>query len=89
MRHSLPRSWSWSGVSGRDEGRSALGKIDLVPIRCSACGRFLGLAAVVDGVILLLCKNCKGWSVVAEGPTGNTLTTQELYDMLPNRGQKV
>lgn len=60
----------------------------LAPIRCSACGRFLGYAAIIDGVALLLCPNCKTWAVVAEGPSGSSLTTKEIYAMLPNRGQK-
>ena len=54
----------------------------LSPLRCSSCGRFLGL-------MLILCKNCKSWSIVAEGETGSTLTTEEIYNMLPVRGQKV
>lgn len=61
----------------------------LWPVRCSSCGRFLGYAAVVDGLVLILCKNCKSWNIVAEGETGNSLTSQEIYDMLPTRGQKV
>ena len=61
----------------------------LSPIRCSACGRFLGYALITDGVVLILCKNCKSWSIVAEGETGSSLTTEEIYNMLPIRGQKV
>lgn len=71
------------------EERSSLEINGLGPIRCSTCGRFLGYAAISDGVLLLLCKNCKSWSVVAEGKTGSRLTTQEIYDMLPLKGQKV
>ena len=61
----------------------------LSPIRCSACGRFLGYTAIADGLALILCKNCKSWNIVAEGKTGSTLTTEEIYDMLPTRGRKV
>lgn len=61
----------------------------LSPLRCSSCGRFFGYGAIIDGLVLLLCKNCKGWNIVAEGTTGNELTTKQIYDMLPNRGQKV
>jgi len=60
----------------------------LFPIRCSNCGRFQGYAAISDGLVLLLCKNCKSWNVIAEGDTGKNLTSEEIYDMLPNRGQK-
>ena len=61
----------------------------LQQIRCSNCGRFLGHACIANGVILILCKNCKGWSVIAEGEIGALLTTQDIYDILPNRGQKI
>ena len=61
----------------------------LSPIRCSACGRFLGYAAIADGLVLILCKNCKSWNIVAEGEMGSNLTTEEIYNMLPTRGQKV
>lgn len=61
----------------------------LSPVRCSACGRFLGYAAMVDGIVLILCKNCKSWNIVAEGEMGSHLTTEEIYGMLPVRGQKV
>jgi len=62
---------------------------ELSPIRCSACGRFLGYALIADGVVLFLCKNCKSWNIVAEGETGSNLTTEEIYNMLPIKGQKV
>jgi hypothetical protein len=60
----------------------------LEAVRCSSCGRFLGYMKVKDGVILLLCKNCKAWTVVAEGKTGKALTTEEIRSILKTVGQK-
>ena len=57
----------------------------LSPIRCSSCGRFLGYALLLNGVILLLCKNCKAWTVAAEGEVARLLTTEEIYAMVSRR----
>ncbi len=71
------------------EGESStLESNGLEPIRCSRCGRFQGYAAIADGIVLLLCKNCKNWIIIAEGEVGSNLTSQEIYAMLPTRGQK-
>lgn len=69
--------------------KSSLEDNGLQPIRCSACGRFLGYALIRDGVVLIKCKNCKSWAIVAEGKIARALTTKQIYDMLPNVGQKV
>jgi len=51
-------------------------------IRCSSCGRFLGYAMVENGIVLILCKNCKGWSIIAEGDLAKNLTTEDIYAIL-------
>lgn len=51
-------------------------------VRCSHCGRFLGYASIKDGLVIIKCKNCKNWSIVAEGPTFESLTTKDIYDMV-------
>lgn len=68
--------------------RSSLEDNGLEPVRCSACGRFLGYALIRDGVVLIRCKNCKSWSIVAEGKIAKALTTEQIYDMLPTVGRK-
>ena len=57
-------------------------------VRCSHCGRFLGYASIKDGLVIIKCKNCKNWSIIAEGPTFESLTTKAIYDMVvPAKGQ--
>jgi DNA-directed RNA polymerase subunit RPC12/RpoP len=51
-------------------------------VRCSGCGRFHGFVILLDGVVLLKCKNCKEFTLIAEGPTGEVLTTRAIYDMV-------
>lgn len=51
-------------------------------VRCSKCGRFLGYALVEDGVVAILCKNCKGWTAIVEGQMGLKLTAENIHDML-------
>lgn len=41
--------------------------IELMPIRCGKCGRFMGYEAITIGVIFLWCKKCKDWVMVAQG----------------------
>ena len=33
-------------------------------IHCAGCGRFLGLQAVVWGVVRIKCPNCKEWNTI-------------------------
>jgi phage FluMu protein Com len=68
---------------------SSLEDNGLQPVRCSACGRFLGYALILNGVVLMKCKNCKSWAIVAEGKIARALTTEQIYDMLPDVGRKV
>lgn len=67
---------------------TALAENGLKPVRCCHCGRLLAYAAMNDGVVLILCKNCKGWNIVAEGKTAGRLTTDQIYAMLPSVGRK-
>jgi len=53
-------------------------------VRCSSCGRFLGYALISDGVIAILCKNCKGWTTIVKGHQGLELTAEQVRDMLEN-----
>ncbi|MFA5186739.1 MAG: hypothetical protein WC551_09705 [Patescibacteria group bacterium] len=48
-------------------------------IRCSRCGRFMGYGIVDDGLVLLLCKNCKGWTILADGKLGSYLTDDQIH----------
>ncbi len=57
-------------------------------IRCSSCGRFLGLSNIKEGEAYLLCKNCKMWTVVLGGKAEKDLTGQEMYDRISSVGQK-
>ena len=41
-----------------------INKNDLRPVRCTKCGRFLGLELIKTGVVMLKCKNCKMWTTV-------------------------
>ena len=63
-------------------------KYGLEPLRCSSCGRFMGYMAIRDGISFLLCKNCDGWSMVAEGKTGKALTSEQIDDILTCVGRK-
>lgn len=36
----------------------------LQEMHCGGCGRFLGLQAVVWGVVKIKCPNCKEWNTV-------------------------
>jgi phage FluMu protein Com len=57
-------------------------------IRCSGCGRFLGLGYIEEGEVYLKCKNCKTWTVVLGGKAEKNLTGKEMYERIL-AGQKV
>lgn len=63
--------------------------LDLRQIRCSSCGRFMGLGHIEEGVIVLWCKLCKRWTLVLGGKAERELTGQRLTDMIEGAGQKV
>ena len=54
----------------------------LKQIRCSCCGRFLGIGNIVEGEAYLKCKSCKSWTVVLGGEAEKNLTGQEMYDRI-------
>ena len=56
--------------------------IQVDPIRCSRCGRFLGYSIVENAMVLIRCHNCKGWSVVADGALSDLLTSQNIRDII-------
>ena len=58
-------------------------------IRCSNCGRFLGIGHIEEGEIYLKCKNCKMFTVVLGNMAEKNLTGKEMYDRLTSTGQKV
>ena len=60
---------------------------NLRQVRCSYCGRFMGLANVVEGEVYLRCKNCKTWTAVLGKEAERNLTGQEMYDRITS-GQK-
>lgn len=37
---------------------------------------------MTDGLVLILCKNCHQWVILAEGETGGLLTTDQIYVIL-------
>ncbi len=62
---------------------------NLRQIRCSECGRFMGLGNVLEGELYLRCKNCKNWTVVLGQQAEKTLTGQDMCDRINMLGQKV
>ena len=53
----------------------------LRPLRCTHCGRFLGLENVRLGRIHLKCPNCKGWVILVgeeEDLTGNSYSARVM-----------
>jgi phage FluMu protein Com len=58
-------------------------------IRCSSCGRFLGIGYIQEGEIYLKCKNCKTFTVVLGETAEKDLTGKEMYDRIVATGQKV
>ena len=63
-------------------------KSELRQIRCSECGRFLGLGTIKEGEVYLKCKNCKSWTVILGGSAENNLTGKDMYAKLEAVGQK-
>lgn len=61
---------------------------NLRQIRCSGCGRFLGLGNITEGEVYLRCKNCKNWTVVLGGEAEKHLTGQEMWNKITSTGQK-
>lgn len=61
---------------------------NLRQIRCSECGRFLGLGNIIEGEVYLKCKNCKAWTVVLGGEAEKHLTGQEMYAKITSTGRK-
>ncbi|GAH68141.1 unnamed protein product [marine sediment metagenome] len=37
-------------------------------IHCAGCGRFLGIEAILWGVVKIKCPNCKQWNTVDISP---------------------
>jgi len=37
-------------------------------MHCQGCGRFLGLQAIVWGVVKIKCPNCKKWNTIDISP---------------------
>lgn len=37
-------------------------------MHCAACGRFLGLQAILWGVVKIKCPNCKEWNTLDINP---------------------
>jgi phage FluMu protein Com len=58
-------------------------------IRCSNCGRFLGIGHIEEGEIYLKCKNCKVFTVVLGKTAEKNLTGKEMYERIVSTGQKV
>lgn len=67
----------------------AIDPSQLRQIRCSSCGRFLGIGHIEEGELYLKCKNCKMWTVVLGVTAEQNLTGQEMYDRILAAGQKV
>jgi len=61
---------------------------ELRQIRCSECGRFLGVGNIIEGELYLKCKNCKNWTVVLGGEAEKHLTGKQMYDRILSTGQK-
>ncbi len=61
---------------------------NLRQIRCSECGRFLGLGNITEGEVYLKCKNCKTWTVILGGEAEKHLTGQEMCDRITSTGRK-
>jgi len=60
----------------------------LEPLYCSGCGHFFGYFIIINGAAVLWCGRCKKWNIAAEGETASNLTTEDIYAMLPTKGQK-
>jgi len=58
-------------------------------IRCSNCGRFLGIGYIQEGEVYLKCKNCKQFTVIVGKSAEETLTGKDMYDRILSTGQKV
>ena len=71
------------------EVRVAIDASQLRQIRCSSCGRFLGIGYIEEGEVYLKCKNCKMWTVVLGETAEKNLTGKEMYDRIVAAGQKV
>lgn len=66
-----------------------LNNLDIRQIRCSSCGRFMGLGYIQEGVVVLWCKQCKRWTLVLGETAEKDLTGQQIIDMMTGAGQKV
>jgi len=62
---------------------------ELRQIRCSNCGRFLGIGHIEEGEIYLKCKNCKVFTVILGKTAEKNLTGKEMYERIVSTGQKV
>jgi phage FluMu protein Com len=71
------------------EKRVATNNSQLRQIRCSNCGRFLGIGHIEEGEIYLKCKNCKVFTVVLGKTAEKNLTGKEMYERIVSTGQKV
>jgi phage FluMu protein Com len=67
----------------------AIDASQLRQIRCSNCGRFLGIGHIEEGELYLKCKSCKMWTVVLGTTAEENLTGKEMYDRIVAAGQKV
>jgi len=61
---------------------------ELRQVRCSQCGRFMGLGNLTEGEIYLWCKRCKIWTVVLGEEAEKNLTGKEIRAKLDKAGLK-
>lgn len=67
----------------------AIDPSQLRQIRCSNCGRFLGIGHIEEGEVYLKCKNCKVFTVILGETAEKNLTGKEMYERIASTGQKV
>ena len=64
-------------------------KNELRQIRCSSCGRFLGLEDIIEGELYLWCKNCKSWTAVLGREAEKNLTGEEMYNKIKMQDRRL
>lgn len=57
---------------------------EIVDIRCTGCGRFLGKGDIKQGVVLIYCKCGQFTTVMGEGDE-KYLTSAKLRDIISSR----
>jgi phage FluMu protein Com len=82
----VPRITTYPAESKRDVPPLEMETgLEMEPVRCPQCGRFLGYQAIVAGAVRIKCRKCKMWVTAEFMPE----TDLDIFDSEVYNGSEV